>query len=101
MKLRLVLTDLAIEDILSTHAWYEDKVIGLGDDFLKTLDLFYDRLLVNPKIGRVLEDKIYLIPTTRFPYLIFYSVTKDTVRIIRVLHQHQHPDTWKKGKSAQ
>ena len=32
----------------------------------------------------------------RFPYAVYFGVTRETVELIALLHQHRDPRTWEK-----
>lgn len=77
----------------NAYVWYEEKLIGLGDDFLITLENAYRKISENPThfsfIDSNKEIRDYLLP--RFPFLIVYRIKNDTIEIITIHHAKKHP----------
>lgn len=46
-----------------------------------------------PRCGRVVAQRpgVRVIPVTRYPYLVFYSVTEDTVVVLHIRHAARKP----------
>ncbi len=43
-----VINDANLE-IIETYLYYEEKRIGLGEEFLEHLDFYFERIIANPK----------------------------------------------------
>lgn len=51
-----------------------------------------DRLADFPMLGRATDEPLVrVLPLTRYPYLIFYSVLKDEVVILHIRHGARQP----------
>jgi toxin ParE1/3/4 len=77
--------------------WYSIQKPGLGDDFLahfwKDIDSIAEAPLRWPKyFGPV---RRYVM--SRFPYLIYYEVDGEIVRILRVVHASRDPEAVRRG----
>lgn len=92
----VLLTDVASEDAMAAYDWYEEQLAGLGDDFYEHLLVAFDQLSSQPNSGRHIELGIRKILVATFPYAIYYSVKGNTVRVLRLMYQGRHPDSWKK-----
>lgn len=94
----ILFSEEALIDTKSAYDWYEDQLEGLGERFYRKLKTTYNKLQKHPNLAQVLDRNVRYLPIATFPYGIFYIVEHDKIHIIRILHQHRHPDTWKKTK---
>ncbi len=90
---KIIITPLAHIDEEEAYIWYESKLIGLGDDFLTSLEDAYRKISKNPDNFSFIDSKKvirdYLLP--RFPFLIVYRIKNETVEIITIHHAKKHP----------
>jgi len=77
--------------------YYEDRVAGLGFDFLQEVRATILRILVHPNAWFSLDENIRRCRTHRFPYGIIYTVERDEVLILSVMHLHRHPESWRQN----
>lgn len=96
MAYEVLLTDFAANDVKETYDWYEEQLLGLGEDFYENLLAALDQLSFYPNTGSDIEFGIQKVLVKTYPYAVYYSVKDNKVRVLRVLHQRRHPDTWKK-----
>jgi toxin ParE1/3/4 len=75
----------AAQEIETAFAWYEDKNMGLGSIFLKTIAAATERL------ERAIYRRIHL---TKFPYALHYTIQGSQVLILACLHARQDPALW-------
>ena len=59
-------------DIGDTYWWYEEKDIGLGDEFLRCLDVAFSRISHDPEHFAVRFDDIRRILVRRFPCAVYF-----------------------------
>ena len=59
-------------------AFYESRVVGLGEEFLAEVNACVERILERPKIGRRLRGDIRRLLVTRFPYSVVYATHGET-----------------------
>ena len=86
MKRLVTIRAGAEEDLLQTSRWYEQKVPGLGDDFLTESFLAIKDLAVSAERRSYYYRDFRRVLLKRFPYKIFYRIEGDTVVVFRVLH---------------
>lgn len=89
------LTSLAAADAAGAAVAYEAEVPGLGSRFDVELDRVMTRIGENPLQFPLIEVDVRRALVKVFPFSVFFVVLDDHVRVFAVLHQHQHPDTWK------
>lgn len=80
-------------DLIAAARFYETQRPHLGAEFLNEAESAIEVVLSTPlrwpaRIGGV---RRFMLP--RFPYLIRYRVTADTVQFLSILHGARHPDT--------
>jgi hypothetical protein len=85
----------AEEEFLQAVDYYEDCEKGLGLDFALAVHDAAEQALRHPVSWPVLTGEIRRCQTARFPYGIVYSVERDGIFILAVMHLHRKPDYWK------
>ena len=82
-------------ELIKAAQFYEQKVPGLGAQFLDSADRAIAVVLDAPYRWSVVKNEVrrYLMP--RFPFAIFYRVFADHVRILAFKHHSRHPDYWR------
>ena len=85
------------QELEYSRKWYEDRAIGLGDEFLNEIDLAIESIRKMPLIwtyyDRQQNVRRYIVH--RFPYGLIYTVQGSLVRIYAVMHLNRHPDYWR------
>lgn len=91
------LSQEAEDDMLEAYVWYEQQRLGLGEEFLTSLDKARDSILQNPISYRIrYQKKVRAFLVDRFPYLILYIVQLSEVNVISVFNTNRNPKVWKK-----
>jgi len=79
------------EDVIVGYAWYEEKVPGLGEEFLR---IFYACVgdisrepLIYPKVHKELRRRLL----RRFPYAIYFTVKGSEVIVFGLFHCARDP----------
>jgi len=87
----------ALADIQEIVVWYEERRLGLGDNFKIIVSKRIDQLESSPYMYCIRYDNIRCIPLKKFPYMVHYSVTENTkeVQIFAVIHCHRNPEIWR------
>jgi len=76
----------AEQDLAAARDWYEQKRVGLGDEFLDAATVALLTLKSTPERERLYFRNFRRIIFRRFPYKLFYLVIGQRVIVIRVLH---------------
>lgn len=82
------------EDIRIAYAWYESQRIGLGEDFLLTLEESYAKISRTPKQYQLIYKSVRRKLVRRFPYGIFFTLRENKIVVIAVLHTRVNPMIW-------
>lgn len=92
MSWLLLVRPEAERDIAQTRDWYDQKAVGLGDQFLDEIASAMGELTHDPHLPRLYHLNFRRVLLRRFPYKLFYQVLGDRVIIFRVIHAKQdHP----------
>ena len=94
MTRRLTILPQAELDVSDAAAWYEERRTGLGDEFLDELDSILRRVIKDPLQFPKIINQIRRALLRRFPYSVYFGLTRETVELIAILHQRRDPRTW-------
>ena len=86
MPVELVIAPEAELDIAEACVWYEGRRVGLGDEFLSSVDACN---------VPVIHDGYRRALIRRFPYAVFYEQSEATITIYAVFHTSRDPDKWR------
>jgi len=81
-------------DIKIAYDWYESQRIGLGEDFLLTLEESYSKIIRTPKMYQLIYRTVRRKLLRRFPYGLFFVLRGDEVIVIAVMHTKRKPSDW-------
>jgi len=95
MTRNFIVRSEAEQDITETFEWYEQQRKGLGDDFLLRVESAFDFLIQDPFSFAPIYKDIRRILLRRFPYGIFYMVSRGSIIVLAVIHAKRHPLSWK------
>jgi len=87
----------AAREVRYAARFYEEKVSGLGFDFISEVRAAVRRILANPKAWCPLDDQFRRCRTARFPYGIIYTIEGDELLVVSVMHLHGQPETWRQN----
>jgi plasmid stabilization system protein ParE len=78
-------------DIAEAQVWYETQQSGLGADFRSEISQAFDRLTETPLIYQIVHRDIRRAVVHRFPYLIWYRVSAETVIVLACTYAGRDP----------
>lgn len=82
-------------EIVEAYKWYEDKKIGLGEDFLKELDKAFKMLKKKPEIFQRKYRSFRSVRLGGFPFAVFYEIEVNAVVVYSVFHSSREPLSWR------
>jgi len=91
MTYHVVLQPGAENDIDEAYQWYEAQRIGLGDQFLRELVEYYQKLQQNPAIFKSVSKQYRQAALRKFPFVIIYKIAHTEVQIYAVFHTSRNP----------
>lgn len=96
MKFEVRLSEEAEEDMFESYVWYEQKKIGLGDEFLSEIQNSLTFLINSPEIYPIrYRKKIRAFVVDRFPFLILFIIKEPFIEVISIFHTSRNPKIWK------
>jgi plasmid stabilization system protein ParE len=90
----LIVRPEAEEDISDAFRWYESQSIGLGAEFIRSVEASFSSIGRNPELYAEIHLTIRRALVRRFPYGIFYLLDKDKINILAVMYIRRHPRRW-------
>lgn len=92
--MRVVSHPEAEEELEAAVLWYEERLPGLGDDFLDEFERTLHRIVAEPARWRQIRGDNRKLNFHRFPYAIVYRLHADDLYITAVMHLHRRPFYW-------
>ena len=96
MTLEIFIRPEAEAEMGEAFEWYEQRVAGLGSDFLLNVDATFHAILRHPSQYPVVHKNIHRALTRRFPYQILFLIEKHRIVVLAVFHSKRSPDRWRK-----
>ena len=75
--------------------YYEEQVVGLGDDFIDEIEKVVNVIEQQPSAGTKITKTERRFLVSRFPYGIIYSVKDELITIFAVMNLRRKPGYWK------
>lgn len=98
MKLRIL--SEAEEEAHASAIWYDEQLVGLGDDFLDELSAALQKIEENPnrfpRLETAKSKQIRRCCLARFPYLIIFEILDAEIVVLAVAHSQRRPNHWRK-----
>jgi plasmid stabilization system protein ParE len=91
MAAELVIAPEAEQDLDEAYAWYEKQRVGLGEDFLTSVDACIEFICRLPKIGAIVHKNYRRALVRRFPYAVFYDYVDNALTVYSIMHTARDP----------
>ena len=85
----------ALEEYQQATLWYSQRERKVALQFVETIEEAIRRVVEAPTRWRIVEDDIRRCLTRVFPYAILYTIEKDYLLIVAVMHCSRKPGYWK------
>ncbi|MDZ7718060.1 MAG: type II toxin-antitoxin system RelE/ParE family toxin [Balneolaceae bacterium] len=85
----------ARKEFFKTAEYYEEQVVGLGDNFVDEVEKVLDVIEQQPASGTKITNSERRFLVSRFPYGIIYSVEVSQIVIFAVMDLRRKPGYWK------
>ena len=95
--MKLVVLHEASEELSDAAVWYEEERAGLGADLLAEADFALKKVVASPTAWPWAERRrgVRRFPLTRFPYIVYYVIQDDQVRVLAFGHTSRRPGYWR------
>lgn len=95
MSLPVFVHESAEIEINEAADFYDLTSPGLGNEFLDEIQHAIEDIGQFPEAGQRMHGKIRVKTLIRFPYMLFYSVQSEHIRLLAVAHQKRRPFYWR------
>jgi len=92
--MRVVYHPDAETELLDAVRFYERRLAGLGQRFLREFEAAIAAIQETPEQWQVMEGDTRRYVMRRFPFSIQYRVDSDQLRILVVQHHSREPGYW-------
>ena len=93
----LIIHSEARVELDSAIAYYEERKVGFGLDFLSQVEQDLGKIQQNPNLGapyKVTGLRRYVMQ--HFPFLIFYAEFEEFIWVVAIAHGKRRPDYWRR-----
>lgn len=91
MNYSLEIKEEAAVEISDVYIWYEERKVGLGSEFLNSLEDSLSKIVRKPLLYPVSSKEERVAFMDRFPYKIVYGIEENSVVIYPVFHTSRNP----------
>ena len=95
MAVKLIVAPEALLDMDEAYGWYERQRTGLGEEVLGCIDACIQAICRTPEMYAKAHDNYRRGLVRRFPYVVFYEATEETVTVYGVFHTSQDSKKWR------
>ena len=95
MSYRLQVRVQAKRDLRQAAKWYEQRLSGLGREFVAEVDAVIERIEQNPLLYQPIYREIRRGITHRFPYGVFYRIDQQEIVVFPIVHLQRDVSSWK------
>ncbi len=92
----LVVRPEAEADMGDAFKWYEERVPGLGSDFLLNIDAAFHAILRHPQQFPLVHKNLRRALIRRFPYQVFFLIEDRRIVVLAVFHARRSPNRWQR-----
>jgi plasmid stabilization system protein ParE len=85
----------AAEDYLAACRYYTQIERRLGSAFVQAVETAVGQIINYPQAGQEIEEDVHRHLLTRFPFGIYYTMEKDFILIVALLHMKREPGYWR------
>jgi len=95
MAVRLFLTPEADQDIAEAYWWYESQRVGLGEEFLRSIEASLEKIRRHPQLHAPVHENYRRTLVRRFPYCIFYEFEEAAATVFYIVHTARDSAKWR------
>jgi toxin ParE1/3/4 len=96
MKRELIIRPEAEVELTEAYGWYEDRLRGLGSEFLISVDATIHAIVRKPQQFAKVHKEVRRALLRRFPYVVFFLEEDSRIIILGFFHAKRDPKHWHK-----
>ncbi len=81
-------------EIKASYIWYQEKVDGLGEDFINELESAYQAIIEFPQTWPKFQKGFRRFLLSRFPFSVIYRKNGNIIYVVAVMHNSRKPGYW-------
>lgn len=85
----------ADEELVAAAEYYDNEVVGLGEDFLAEVAQSIGFATARPTAGASMEGGFRRVLVHRFPFAVIYRERGAGLEVLAVAHLRRHPGYWR------
>ena len=85
----------ADDEMRAAARYYEERQLGLGDEFLNEVERSVTFAAERPEAGTPLEEDLRWVLTRRFRYAVIYREFERGIEVLAVAHLRRRPGYWR------
>jgi plasmid stabilization system protein ParE len=91
MPYKIKITPTAFNDLQKAIEFYNSEQKGLGKKFHTAVKLMFNQLVKVPASGSFMYDRVRYRVMNKYPYIIFYELEDNNIKIYRIFNTSQNP----------
>jgi abortive infection bacteriophage resistance protein len=76
---------------LDAYIYYEEKSNGLGERFLKQLDIYLKKISENPENFQIKRKRYREAYIKKFPFLIIFEIIENKAIVYSIFNTNRNP----------
>ena len=96
--MKLVLRSSAERELNEAAIWYERRQPELKERFLESVEDTLSRIEKSPQLYPIIHLDIRRVTLHRFPFGVYYTLIRDEIHILAVVHDARHPSVWRRRR---
>lgn len=85
----------AESELASAALYYDERRLGLGDEYLREMQRLIDFVLRHPEAGAPVEEGVRWLLSKRFPYAVVYRWKAERMQVLSFAHLRRRPRYWR------
>jgi toxin ParE1/3/4 len=85
----------ALDEYREAALWYSNRERTVALRFTTSIEEAIGRIVENPERWRVIEEDVRRCLTHIFPFAILYTIERDFILIVAVMHWSREPGYWR------
>jgi plasmid stabilization system protein ParE len=94
VRLELIVRPEAEAEMGEAFDWYEERVPGLGSDFLLNVDAAFNAIRRKPQQFPLVHKNLRRALIRRFPFQVFFVLEEQRIVVLAVFHSRRSPKRW-------
>jgi len=95
MSYKVLLRTEAESDLIEAAKYYEEKLEGLGTEFISSVETTLQSISHQPESYPIVYRNVRRTLIRKFPFGIHYIIEESRIVVLAVFHFNRDPKNWK------